>query len=105
MAPIAPARGPGPATIGTPQASRCAITSASGTGGDEAQISRTRSRPVGYQAWDVVGGMQVHFLMAKAQCGATSAKANDFHAQHPGVKFAGALDVRDRQNQVIEAFD
>src|SRR5690348_15420234 len=32
IVPIAPARGPGPATIGMLQASRCAVTSASGTG-------------------------------------------------------------------------
>jgi len=30
IVPIAPARGPGPATIGTPHSSRCAVTSASG---------------------------------------------------------------------------
>src|SRR5437868_13787974 len=49
--------------------------------------------------------MQVDLLLAKAQRGAALAKANDLHAQHPRVKFAGPVDVRDRQNQVIEPFD
>jgi hypothetical protein len=49
--------------------------------------------------------MQVDFLLTKAQSGAALAKANDVHAQHPGIEFAGTLDVRDRQNQVIEPFD
>jgi hypothetical protein len=60
---------------------------------------------VGYQARDVVGGMQVNLLPAKAQSGPAFAKANDLHTQNPGVKFAGALDIRDRENQVIEPFD
>src|SRR6516162_2894770 len=72
---------------------------------DKAQIGRTRGRSVAYQTRNVVGGMQVDLLLTKAQRGAAFAKANDLHAQHPGIKFAGTLDVRDRQNQVIKPFD
>ena len=49
--------------------------------------------------------MQVDLLLAKAQCRAPFAKGDDLHPQHPGVELAGARNVGDGQDQVIEALD
>src|SRR6516162_8199505 len=72
---------------------------------NETQVARTRSRLVGDQARDIAGRMQVDLLLAKAQRGAAFAKAHDLHSEHLRVKFAGAVDIRDGQNQMIEPFD
>jgi hypothetical protein len=49
--------------------------------------------------------MEVHLLLAKSQCGTTFAKMDDLHTQDPRIERAGTINVRNRQNQVIEAFD
>jgi hypothetical protein len=73
--------------------------------GDEAEIARARRRPVGDKTRNVVGGVQVDLLLAKAQRGAPFAKGDDLHPQHARVEFAGARDIGDSQDQMIEAFD
>jgi hypothetical protein len=49
--------------------------------------------------------MQVHLLLTKAQCGTAFAKMDDLHTKDPRIERAGTINVRDRQNQVIEPFD
>jgi hypothetical protein len=71
----------------------------------EAQIGRARRRLIGDETRDIVGGMQIHLLATKAQCGTTVAKMDDLHTQYPRIERAGTINVRDRQNQVIEPFD
>ena len=61
--------------------------------GDEAQIAGARGRPVGDQARDVVGRVQVDLLLAEAQRRPPFAEGDDLHAEHPRIEGAGALDI------------
>jgi hypothetical protein len=72
---------------------------------DEAQITRARRWLVGNEAGNFVGGVQVDLLLAKAQRGAPFAEGDDLHPQHPCIETAGARDIGDGQDEMIEAFD
>src|SRR5207248_11726704 len=88
IVPIAPARGPGPAMIGTPQCPRCATTSASGVSVIK-QIARARGRSVRDEAGHVVGLVQIDLLLAEAQRRAALAEGDDLHTENSRVELTG----------------
>jgi hypothetical protein len=49
--------------------------------------------------------MQIDFLFAASQCNASLAELDFFHAQDARIKFYCAVDIRYRQNQVIDSIN
>jgi hypothetical protein len=49
--------------------------------------------------------MQVDFLLAASKCNASLAELDFFYAQDAGLKFYRAVDIRYRQNQVIDSIN
>ena len=49
--------------------------------------------------------LQVDLLLTKAQRRAPFAKGDDLHPQHSSIKLAGARDIGDGEDEMIEAFN
>ncbi len=49
--------------------------------------------------------MQVDFLITELQRLAPACKAGDLHSQHRRIEFAAALDIGDRQYQMVKSFN
>jgi hypothetical protein len=73
--------------------------------GNEAEIPRAGRGLVGDQTGNVIGGVQVDLLLAKAQCRASFAKCNDLHPQYPSVELTSTRDIGDGQDKVVEVID
>jgi hypothetical protein len=51
------------------------------------------------------GLMEVDLLETEGQSLPVVPEGYDLHAQHPGVEFAGGVDVLHGQNQMVQAID
>src|ERR1700704_1964251 len=72
---------------------------------DEAQIARARGRLDGNKARDVVRRMKVDLLLPETQRRTALAKGHDLHPEPPRVEIAGASDIGDRQDEMVQARD
>ena len=72
--------------------------------GEEAQVGRTRQRMPRLGLERVIRLVQVDLLRPEVQ-GVAPLGLDMLQAEHRLVEHAGALDIRDREDQVVQAVD
>ena len=101
MGPVAPVFATGPCAMTTPHSFKCVATSASGV----AQVDGARPGVEGLGLELAAGHVQVEFLPPEGKGRAPAREGLALHAQHAPVEVAGALQVEDREHDVVDAID
>jgi hypothetical protein len=71
----------------------------------QAEVSRARGRMPHIRVEHAPDLVQVDLLLTEVQCNTSLTERANIHAKHAYIELGGSLDVRDRQDKVIEAPD